>query len=169
MFTVAPYYQIMEQLGLKDSSRKVVAICAISYFFSLYLIFHVDVQTFDVTGWKIWEWDLNRAQIMPRLCHICHIIVFLALGPHAMYINFLKQSKKYISLTNTQIQEIPSMSVSIVTTIIQVIFIKEIPLSLGFHSSDTIKYMRNLTICHSIEVALTGCHPIECPYKNTSP
>jgi hypothetical protein len=32
MFTVAPYYQIMEQLGLKDSSRKLVAICAISYF-----------------------------------------------------------------------------------------------------------------------------------------
>ena len=32
MFTVAPYCQIMEQLGLKDSSRKLVAICAISYF-----------------------------------------------------------------------------------------------------------------------------------------
>lgn len=25
--------------------------------FSLYLILHVGVQTFDVTGWKILEWD----------------------------------------------------------------------------------------------------------------
>ena len=32
MFIVAQYYQIMEQLGLKDLSRKLVAICAISYF-----------------------------------------------------------------------------------------------------------------------------------------
>ena len=32
MFTVAPYCQIMEQLGLKDSSRKLVAICTINYF-----------------------------------------------------------------------------------------------------------------------------------------
>jgi ABC-type glycerol-3-phosphate transport system permease component len=31
MFTVVPYYQIMEQLGLKDSSCKLVAICVISY------------------------------------------------------------------------------------------------------------------------------------------
>ena len=54
MFTVAPHYQIMEQLGLKDSSRKVVAII-----FSLYLILHADVQTFDVTGCKILWLDLN--------------------------------------------------------------------------------------------------------------
>jgi hypothetical protein len=60
MFTVAPHYQIMEQLGLKDSSRKLVAICAISYFLSLYLILHAGVQTFDVTGCKILGWDLNR-------------------------------------------------------------------------------------------------------------
>ena len=32
MVTVAPHYQIMEQLGLKDSLRKLVAICVISYF-----------------------------------------------------------------------------------------------------------------------------------------
>ena len=33
MFTVAPYYQIMAQLDLKDSSRNLHAICVISYFF----------------------------------------------------------------------------------------------------------------------------------------
>ncbi len=49
MFIVALYCQIMEQLGLKDSSHKVVAICAISYFFSLYLILYARVQTFDMT------------------------------------------------------------------------------------------------------------------------
>ena len=32
MFTVAIYYQIMEQSGLQDSSRKLVTICTISYF-----------------------------------------------------------------------------------------------------------------------------------------
>ncbi len=61
MFTVALYCQIMEQLGLKDSSRKLVVICAISYFFSLYLILHAGVQTFDVIGCKIFVWKLNRA------------------------------------------------------------------------------------------------------------
>ncbi len=50
----------MEQLGLKDSSRKLVAICAIS-FFSLYLILHAGVHAFDVTGYKIFVWELNRA------------------------------------------------------------------------------------------------------------
>ena len=50
MFTVAPYYQIMKQLGLKDSSRKLVTICVISYFLSLYLIFYASIQTFDVIG-----------------------------------------------------------------------------------------------------------------------
>ena len=40
MFTVAPHCQIMKQLDLKDSSRKLVAIYAINYFFSLYLILH---------------------------------------------------------------------------------------------------------------------------------
>ncbi len=32
MFTVTPYCQIMEKLGLKDSSRKLVVIYIISYF-----------------------------------------------------------------------------------------------------------------------------------------
>lgn len=50
MFIVAPHFQIMEQLGSKDSSRNLVAICANSYFFKLYLILHVIIQTFDVTG-----------------------------------------------------------------------------------------------------------------------
>jgi hypothetical protein len=27
----------------------------------------------------------------------------------------------------------------------------------------------NLTICHSMEVVLTGCHLIGCPYKNVTP
>ena len=48
MFIVAPHCQIMEQLGLKDSSRNLHTICVIS-FFRLYLILHVCVQTFDVT------------------------------------------------------------------------------------------------------------------------
>ena len=49
MFTVAPLCQIMDYLGLKDSSRKLVANCAISFIISLYLILHAYVQTFDVT------------------------------------------------------------------------------------------------------------------------
>ena len=48
MFTVAPHSQVMEQLGLKDLSRKLVVICAVIYFFSLCLILHAGVQTFDV-------------------------------------------------------------------------------------------------------------------------
>ena len=31
MFTVAPHYQIMAQLGLKDSARDLHAICVISF------------------------------------------------------------------------------------------------------------------------------------------
>ena len=50
MFTVAPLYQIMDSLGLKDSPRKLVASCAISFVISPYLILHAYVQTFDVTG-----------------------------------------------------------------------------------------------------------------------
>ena len=53
MFTVAPHCQIMEQLDLEDSSRKLVAICPISFVFSLYLILYAFFQTFDVTEWKI--------------------------------------------------------------------------------------------------------------------
>ena len=58
MFTVAPNCQIMEQLGLKGSSRKLHAICVISFFY-LYLILYACVQTFDVTWWKILPRDLN--------------------------------------------------------------------------------------------------------------
>ena len=50
MFTVAPRCQIIDKLGLKDLSRKLVASCAISFVISLYLILHACVQTFDVTG-----------------------------------------------------------------------------------------------------------------------
>ena len=32
VYSVAPYYQIMKQLGSKDLSRKLVTIYAISYF-----------------------------------------------------------------------------------------------------------------------------------------
>ena len=53
MFTVVPHCQIMEKLGSKDLSRKLVAICVISYSFSIYLILHADVQTFYVIGCKI--------------------------------------------------------------------------------------------------------------------
>ena len=59
MFTVAPYYQIITQLGLKDSSRNLHAICVVSYFFRLYLILYICVQTFDVTGFKILLGDLD--------------------------------------------------------------------------------------------------------------
>ncbi len=60
MFTVAPYCQIMAQLGLKDLSRNLHAICVIGYFFRLYLILNACVQTFNVTGCKILSVDLNR-------------------------------------------------------------------------------------------------------------
>ena len=43
MFTVSPHYQIIEQLALKDSSRKLVAIYIIS-FFILYLILYRKVK-----------------------------------------------------------------------------------------------------------------------------
>ena len=57
MFTVAPHCQILEQLVLKDSSRKLVVICTINYFFNLYLMFYI---TFDVTVCKIFTWDLYQ-------------------------------------------------------------------------------------------------------------
>jgi len=41
--------------------RPVVANCAISYFFSLYLILHVCVQTFNGIGCKLSEEELNKA------------------------------------------------------------------------------------------------------------
>ena len=60
MFTVARYYQIMEQLGSKDLFRKLVVIHAI-IFLKLYLILYASVQTFDVTGYKIFRWDLTAS------------------------------------------------------------------------------------------------------------
>ena len=44
MFTVAPHCQIMNQLGLIDSSRKLVSIYEISFVISLCLIFQISVQ-----------------------------------------------------------------------------------------------------------------------------
>ena len=64
MFTVAPHCQIMMQLDLKNSSRNLHAICVISYFFHLYLILYVCVQTFDVIECKILPRDLNRASVL---------------------------------------------------------------------------------------------------------
>ncbi len=52
MFTIAPHYQIMTQLGLKDLSRNFLANYVIGFFF-LHLILHACVQTFDVTARKI--------------------------------------------------------------------------------------------------------------------
>ena len=44
------HYSIMEQLGLKDSSRDLQVNCAISYLFYLYLMFHAYAAKFDVMG-----------------------------------------------------------------------------------------------------------------------
>ena len=49
MFTVAPHYQIMEQLGLKDLSRKLVTICTISYFLAYIEYF---MQVFKHSMWQ---------------------------------------------------------------------------------------------------------------------
>ena len=57
MFTIALHCQIMEQLGLKDSSCKVVAICIVSYFFKPIFNTSCRCQTFDMTWCKILEWD----------------------------------------------------------------------------------------------------------------
>ena len=51
--TVAPHCQIMDKLGLKNSSRKTVSICAFSFINSLYLILHAFVQTSDRTTTKV--------------------------------------------------------------------------------------------------------------------
>ncbi len=61
MFTVAPHYQIMAQLGLKYSSRNSHANCVIGFF--PHLILYVCVQTFDVMGEIFLFWKLNRAYI----------------------------------------------------------------------------------------------------------
>ncbi len=49
MFTVAPHYQIMAQLGFKDLSRNLHVIRVI-VFFLLHLILYVCVQIFDMTA-----------------------------------------------------------------------------------------------------------------------
>ena len=62
----------MEQLVLKDPSRKLVAICTISYFFSIYLILYANIQTFDVKWCKTLGWDLNKALVFgPLACLNC--------------------------------------------------------------------------------------------------
>jgi len=43
-------YPILEQLGLKDSSRDLQVNCAISFLFYLYLMFHAYAARFDVMG-----------------------------------------------------------------------------------------------------------------------
>ena len=53
MFTVASHYQIMDQLGLKNSSRKLVVNYVISFVISLYLILNACVQTSDETSTKV--------------------------------------------------------------------------------------------------------------------
>jgi hypothetical protein len=58
-------------IRLKNSFRKIHAICAISYFFSLHLILHACVQTFDVIGCKVLEEELNKAFVYQNLCNGC--------------------------------------------------------------------------------------------------
>ena len=50
MFTIAPHYQIMAQLDLKDSSRYLHANCLIDFF--SYLILHICLQIFNVMDKK---------------------------------------------------------------------------------------------------------------------
>jgi hypothetical protein len=49
MFTVAPHCQIIDQLGLIDSSRKLVSVCVIS----LCLMLQISVQISDMIGNQI--------------------------------------------------------------------------------------------------------------------
>ena len=49
-FLFDKYYLILEQLGLKDSSRDLQVNCTISYLFYLYLMFHAYAARFDVMG-----------------------------------------------------------------------------------------------------------------------
>ena len=59
MFTVVPHCQIIDELGLKDSSRKLVANYVISFVINLYLILHACVKIYDVTVTKIEEEEQN--------------------------------------------------------------------------------------------------------------
>ena len=60
-FLFDKHYQIMEQLGLKNSSRNLQVNCAISYLFYLYLMFHTCDVRFDVTEnlVKFWVFGLR--------------------------------------------------------------------------------------------------------------
>ena len=49
LFVCEKYCSIIDQLGLKNSSRDLHANCAISFYFYLYLILHACVVRFDVT------------------------------------------------------------------------------------------------------------------------
>jgi len=50
LFLFDKHYPIIEQLGLKDSSRDLQVNCVISYLFYLCLMFHTYVTRFDVMG-----------------------------------------------------------------------------------------------------------------------
>ena len=60
MFNVAPHCQIMEQLGLKDSYRKLVAICVISYFFKP--IFNILYRCSNVWCDRIKKFEMRSKQ-----------------------------------------------------------------------------------------------------------
>jgi len=55
-FLFDKHYPIMEQLGLKDSSRDLQVNCAISYLFYLYLMFYACAVRFDVMGNLVKFW-----------------------------------------------------------------------------------------------------------------
>jgi hypothetical protein len=61
MCVIALYYQVMDYLDLKDSPRKIVAIYAINYSFTLYLMLHTCIQIFDKIWFKFLEEQLNKA------------------------------------------------------------------------------------------------------------
>jgi hypothetical protein len=93
MFTVTPHCQIMEQLGLKESSRKLVTICAISYFLSIYLMLHVGVQTFEhdrVKNFRVGsKQGLSKSgynnKLLPPFHNIRDFDFLLALFDHSSY------------------------------------------------------------------------------------
>jgi hypothetical protein len=50
LFVFDKHCLIIDQLDSKDSCRKLQANCVISYYFYLYLMFHVCTARFDVMG-----------------------------------------------------------------------------------------------------------------------
>jgi len=58
-FLFDKHYPIIEQLGLKDSSRDLQINCAISYLFYLYLMFHACAARFDVMGNLVKFWGFG--------------------------------------------------------------------------------------------------------------